>query len=362
MQPRTRIVVALGTIGAIAAVAIAWRASSSATREDERARASSSTIASTEGPLAASADARAMAALIEVDAGDARGARDAAGSTAIASARWGSGNGELGRERPQEGNAEGPMSLALAGREIVVLDQVNRGLVRFDRDGRPHAAGDAPETAQDVAVASNGTVAMLDRLAGKSVTLVDERGRTVGQLALPGALVGDPGMLTGVFVDGTTVYVEKEHGALVPIGTTDGRPLDDGPQLSGRPSRDGALLLTAVISSGAAGQVSLNAFDRKKNALRFARVYQLLRPTQAIVLLDTDARGTIYLGVAGGSAGEGMIACIDPGDGHALGRSGVPINTSAEESFRDFAVADDGTIVYVVRSDDGVEYRTARCP
>jgi hypothetical protein len=145
------------------------------------------------------------------------------------------------------------------------------------------------------------------------------------------------------------------------VGTTDGQPIDDGAPLQGRPSKDGALLLTAAITSTAGGQVSLNAFDRKKDTIRFARLYQFPRPARGIVLLDTDAKGTIYLGVAG-AAGEAQIACVDPGDGHTTARLTVPISATPEESMRDLAVGDDGTIVIALRTDDGVEYRATRCP
>ncbi|HEY8078708.1 MAG TPA: PQQ-binding-like beta-propeller repeat protein, partial [Labilithrix sp.] len=279
----------------------------------------------------------------------------------FARASWGSQLGQLGHSRLTEGNAEGPMSLAASGNEIVVLDQQNGRLVRWDKDGRPHAAGDARPTVQDIAVAKDGTVAMLDRLSAKAITLVDERGRTIGEVALSESRTGETGLLTGVFVDGNTVYVEKGHGALVPVATLDGKPADEGAQqLQGRPSRDGTLLLSARISSGAAGQIALNAFDRKKGALRFARVYQMIAEASAILLLDTDARGVVYLAASSGE--EAMIACIDPQGGQAIGRVEVAIGATPDESFRDMAVLDDGTIVYAYATEDGIEYRTARCP
>ena len=137
------------------------------------------------------------------------------------------------------------MSLVLAGRDLLVLDQVNGRLARYDETGRLRGTSDAPTTAQDLAVAKDGTVAMVDRLVGKAVTLVDASGRKVGELPLT-ARMPEPGLVTAVVIDGKDVYVEKEHGALVLIGTTDGKPAGEAVQLSGRPSKDGALLLTAV--------------------------------------------------------------------------------------------------------------------
>ena len=276
-------------------------------------------------------------------------------------ARWGSGRGELGRDRPQEGNPEGPMSLVLAGKNLLVLDQVNGRLARYDDKGRLLGTSDAPNTAQDLAVAKDGTVAMVDRLVNKSITLVDANGRKIGELPLT-SRISEPGLVTGVMVDGKNVYVEKEHGALVLIGTTDGKAATEEQQLSGRPSKDGALLLTAGLSSKPQGRAYLNAFDRKTQSLRFARQIQFPHPSQAIVLLDSDAKGTLYLGVAAGDPGDAHIACLDPGDGHVVGRTVVPLSHTPEEAFRDFTVGDDGTIAYAVRTDDGVQYRTVHCP
>jgi len=291
--------------------------------------------------------------------------RDASGVVTPASARvvarWGSGSGDLGHERPQEGNPEGPMSLVLAGRDLLVLDQVNGRLARFDETGRLLGTSDAPTTAQDLAVAKDGTVAMVDRLVGKTVTLVDANGRKVGELPLT-TRMPEPGLVTAVVIDGKDVYVEKEHGALVLVGTTDGRPASEAVQLSGRPSKDGSLLLTAGLASKAQGRAYLNAVDRKTTELRFARTILFPKPSQGIVLLDSDAKGTIYLGVAAGDPGDAYVACLDPGDGHVLGRVVLAMSHTPEESFRDFTVGDDGTIAFAVRTDDGVEYRTAKCP
>jgi hypothetical protein len=295
----------------------------------------------------------------EVFADDAQ-PRDA-GPNALIVARWGSGRGELGRDRPQEGNPEGPMSLVLAGRDLLVLDQVNGRLARYDAKGRLLSTSEAPSTAQDVAVGKDGTVAMVDRLVNKSVTLVDSSGRKIGELPL--SRVPESGLVTAVVIDGKDVYVEQEHGALVPIGTTDGKPAaDDAPTLSGRPSKDGTLLLTAGLSSAPQGRAYLNAFDRKAQALRFARTILFPRPSHAIVLLDSDAKGIIYLGVAAGEPGDAHIACLDPGDGHVLGRVALPLSHTPEEAFRDFTVGEDGTIAFAVRTEDGVQYRTATCP
>jgi hypothetical protein len=325
--------------------------SQSSARDDARARPPADDGAP--GPLASAERLEPNEVFAEA------GPRDS-GPNALVIARWGSARGELGRDRPQEGNPEGPMSLVLAGRDLLVLDQVNGRLARYDDKGRLLSTSDAPHTVQDLAVGKDGTVAMVDRLVDKTITLVDPSGRKIGELPL--TRVPESGLVTAVVVDGKDVYVEKEHGALVLIGGTDGKPADEAVELSGRPSKDGALLLTAGLSSKPQGRAYVNAFDRKTQALRFARTVLFPRPSQAIVLLDSDAKGKIYLGVAAGDPGDAYIACLDPADGHVLGRVVLPLSHTPEEAFRDFTVGDDGTIAFAVRTDDGVQYRTATCP
>lgn len=360
MQPRTKTIA-----GAAVVVLVALLAYRIASRSDDAAKApaprSSGAASASEMASGAPNPSAAASASAPPEPIAQRGAAADAGTRVLLSALWGSGVGKLGRDRPQEGNPEGPMSLVLAGHDLLVLDQVNGRLARYDADGRLKGTSDAPATAQDLAAGKDGTVAMIDRLAGKTVTLVDANGKKIGELPL-GARLPEPGLVTAVVIDGKDVYAEKEHGALVLLGTTDGTPAGESIQLAGRPSKDGTLLLTAGFSSKPAGRAYLNAMDRKTTTSRFAVQLSFPRPSHAIVLLDSDAKGTIYLGVAAGEPGEANIACLDPGDGHVLGRVVLPLSHTAEESFRDFTVGEDGTIAFAVRGESGVEYRTARCP
>ncbi len=318
------------------------------TREPVRASAAASGSASASAQIEMSMSAPAVSSVAP---------RVAAPAT-IASARWGSRRGELGRSRPTEGNPEGPMSFAVSGHALYVIDQVNGRMIRYDAHGKIIASSTIRETVQDVAIAKDGTVALLDRLGEKNVTLTDANGRRIGTLPLG---TNEPGLLTGVFVDGNTVYVEQGHGGLEGVGTTDGQPLTSPMTLGGRPTKNGALLINATLAAPE-GKLMINAIDRATAALRFARVIQMTKPSLAIVLLDSDDRGVVYAGVAAGSPESATVVCLDPIDGHVLGRVEVPLSSEADESFRDLAVDGDGTIVYALRTPDGVGYGTATCP
>ena len=288
--------------------------------------------------------------------------RTTKGPATVASLRWGSGDGQLGHKRPQEGNPEGPMSLAVGpGGETVVVDQVNGRLLRMAPDGSPRASIPIGEGAQDVAVGQNGTMAVLDRLVDRDVTVYSAGGKAIGTLPVEGTGIGEPGQVTGVFVDGNDVYVEREHGQLVLIGDTSGRSSSARTEIPGRPSRDGSSYVSAGIDFG---RVYLTAITREGERLRYTRPLPANGDVEGILLLDTDRMGTVYIATLGtqsdGTSGE-WLTCASLADGHVMAAVPVNENTLPEETFREFAVMDDGGVLHEEMTDSGVAYVRYDC-
>lgn len=276
---------------------------------------------------------------------------------------YGTKEGQLGREKPTEGNPEGPMSFAVTGEGTYVVDQVNERVLRLDKQGKVTARFPASRTTQDIAVAKDGTVALFDRHGKKSVALYDATGRSLGELPLQGPGIAQTGLSTGVFIDGKDVYAEREHGALVRLGSLDGKP-GDRKELSGRPSKDGQYLAGAW--KGPERGFLYSAFDRSKNQLRFNRSHIPSFPIAQLMLLDTDLRGRMYVGVqasdsSGSPRSEVIVYCFDAIDGHATGRAVYRMSDVADESFKDAVVTDDGTIVFQYRDEAGVHFGETRC-
>jgi hypothetical protein len=345
---------------AIAASIVAWRC---APRSPEKVNAGGIRRPDTEAAAPSHRPVRVPAAVANTPTSDA----STGGPRVVFFSPWGgSTTAQLGRDRPLEGNPTGPMSLARdAQGRLYVLDQVNGRIVRHGADGKPDATRDVRlRAAQDIAIGADGSMAVLDRLGDKAIALYGDDGSLRGQLPLGGELVEETGLVTGVFVDGKDVYVEREHGPLVRIGDTAGGPAEPRTEIPGRPSRDGLSYINAGIAEAAAGRAYVASIERATGDHRFTRELRLKSEIRSIQLLDTDLSGTIYLAVElhDDKAGEWIsLQCLEPLKGVPIGSAVLPANTLPEETFRDFTVLDDGGVVFAHRSEAGVSYEFYDC-
>ncbi len=277
---------------------------------------------------------------------------------------WGSGPNDLGRDRPKEGNPEAPMSLAIDSKGTRwVLDQVNKRLVRVDANGKHLPPLELLlQAAQDLAIAKDGTAAVMDRLVDKSVALISPEGKPMGELPLIGKGLTEGGAVTGVFIDGLNIVAERAHGDSVRLGSITGKRDEARTEVPGRPTRDARAYLTASIVSAAEGTVMLTVIDAATRAHRFTRQYTMPAAASSIVLLDGDVHGTVYLGAMLGTQPlSTAVLCVDALDGHPLGLAKLPVNSSADETFREVAISDDGDIVMLVRAENGAGLLRASC-
>ncbi len=214
-----------------------------------------------------------------------------------------------------------------------------------------------------MAITDDGKVAVLDRYTSKSIVIYDEKGNVSGEIPLQGEGIEETGLVTGVFADGKDVYVEKEHGSLVRVGTTDGQPASDRGEVPGRPSRDGQSFLHTGVIDPPAGRMYVSAVDRPTMQHRFTRELRLGAAIHGILMLDSDKLGTIYIATLLEQNGTEVVilTCLEPLNGFPVGSASLPVNTMPEETFRDLAVLDDGGVIYSVRTEQGVSYQRYDC-
>jgi hypothetical protein len=347
----------------VAAIAIVALWGRSGARKDDATTPSGSNAA-TNGANATTSNANANAN------GNANAAptmpTPASTTNVFAKEKWGSGLDELGRLRAKESNPEAPMSLAPGPNgQVIVLDQVNGRLVKLGPDGKPIGTTRTTLAApQDVATAKDGTTAVLDRLADKTVQIVGPDGNVLGALPIEGKGIAEGGGVTGVFVDGDKVYVEREHQQLVLVGDTSGRPSDARTEIPGRPSRDGQSYLNAWIDSPPTTSLYVTSTQRDPQAHRFTRQVTLIETAIGLLLLDTDRAGIIYVGALG-EASDGsqsiVLVCLEPQHGEILGETTLPPSTMPEETFRTMIVQDSGGVLYAMPTEGGEEILRADC-
>jgi hypothetical protein len=278
-------------------------------------------------------------------------------SKTVFSLPWGTSSGSLGKSDPKEGNPEAPMSVVVDKNGVSwVLDQVNQRIVRIGKDGKVidtipiHLRG-----AQDLALAKDGSVLVLDRLADKQIAIIGPDGKVRASMAFEGKGVPEPGAVTGVFTDGDKVYVEREHEQLVLVGDTKGNTDPDRKEIPGRPSRDGTFYVNAYMTTVPGVEAIVSATDKASEAHRFTRKITSPVTLGGIVLLDTDGAGIIYLGVlTEGDAPQVVIYCLEPSHGAPVGSVSAPANTSPHETFRELTVLDSGGVLYMSRGEGGV--------
>jgi hypothetical protein len=294
---------------------------------------------------------------------------DAQTHRTLVQAQWGGLPGKLGKSRPNEANPEGPMSFGFtADGRMLALDQVNRRLAWFNPDGGFDRSQEVSQKApQDVAVGPDGKVAVLDRLGDKNIEILDKDGRSLGKLPLEGPGIPEGGGVTGVFMDGDKVYAEYEHGRVILIGGTDGKPATDRTDLPGRPSRDGTLWLAAGIVNAQDGRMWVSATERSTSEHRFTRELRMPMPILRILLLDSDRAGIIYTATHLGDetldqAAGVQVVCLDPQHGEPTGRVYIPVpDDPPEEIFRSMIVLEGGGVVIAVPGGPSMDYQVYYC-
>jgi hypothetical protein len=173
--------------------------------------------------------------------------------------------------------------------------------------------------------------------------------------------VPEGGGVTGLFADDNGIYVERDHEAVVRIADANGVADPNRPELVGRPSRDGRLLLSAAIGDPMTGEIQVSAVDRSSGQPAWQQTLHLAVPVIHIVTLDSDRQGMVYVAVDVGREAptppypilDERIVIARLGSGGApRGLLEVPPLPTADESFRPITVDDDGTI-YVMAAGDG---------
>ena len=244
---------------------------------------------------------------------------------------------------------------------ILIVDQINRRVVRY-KDGK--LASVIPiggDTVQDMAIGAEGRVVLLDRFVDRGIQVYGPDGKLLNDVSLPSKL--DLGSLTGVFADEHGIYVERDHGQVSQVADANGNRIEGSKELSGRPSRDGQLLLSAALLERESGQVQIRAYDRSRGTVVFSKVVQLPTPVLHLVMLDSDKSGRIYFAAVTALeeqtppyqlSDEALFAVQLGRDGSERSRLKLPPLHGSDETFRPVTVDDAGHLLVMQSTDAGL--------
>jgi hypothetical protein len=288
----------------------------------------------------------------------------APGETLVRGA-WGSQPGQFGRRRDPESNPEAPMAIAAGAHgDFAVVDQLNRRVQRFHNGKLTGTISIGGDTVQDIALGANGRTLLLDRLADGNVQVYDSAGNLVNEVTLAGAGVKEGGGVTGVFADDQGIYVESEHDKVVRVAGPDGKSDPNRPELLGRPTRDGRLLVSAALAGQGSDTATVSAFDRASGKPAWQTPVAFGAPILHLVMLDSDAHGMVYVAADVGRESPEppypiieeriVVARLGPG-GAPRGTITVPATQSADETFRPMSVDDDGNVYVMVPGERGLD-------
>ncbi|MBM4397689.1 MAG: hypothetical protein FJ087_18625, partial [Deltaproteobacteria bacterium] len=205
---------------------------------------------------------------------------------------WGSGGAMLARRGGDESSPEGPMSFAVApdGR-FFVLDQASGRVAVFRPDGSLDARMALPATTfQDIDLAPDGRVVVLDRLVRNSLLVLGPGGETLGEHRIDGPGIPEGGAVTALMVRPDGAWLEVLHEQSVRVLGPDLAPCERA-AIPGRPAHGGAAdgwLAAEIAEAGAVAVVSGRpGGERVRGTVRAAGAIT------RIAWLEADAAGRV---------------------------------------------------------------------
>jgi hypothetical protein len=270
---------------------------------------------------------------------------------------WGPGPTEAGRRMDPESAPEGPMSFHVtAGGDIFILDQVNLRILKCDDSGGLVStiplSGD---TFQDMAVAQDGRIVLLDRLARAEVVVLDAGGRETASYPVTGQGIAEGGGITAMFLDGDGLWLEYNHERIVRIldGTLHACSRT---VLKGRKAGSAGRMVSAALAGQ--GRVGLEVTDTTSGTTLAESEIDFGSDLYRIAWVQADAKGSLHAMVhlvTGHSVpAEKVLALRLDGNLKQTGSFESPCTIRPWEQFREFQVLPDGRVFQMAFLDSGV--------
>ena len=200
---------------------------------------------------------------------------------------------EVGRIQGNESDSEGPKAFAVdPDGGVLLLDQVNQRILRFDASGaRAGEIGLPASTFDDVEQYEGRAVLALDRLVGKRLLVLDPKGAVLVDVAVEGRGIERAGLITAMLPRPDGVWLEVQHRHSVKVLDRDLAPCERQ-VVVGRPIVNGRSLHAALDDRGGV-KLSTRARNERREGGEVTLVAQ--SPIRRIVWSDADPAGRIHV-------------------------------------------------------------------
>ena len=275
---------------------------------------------------------------------------------------WGAGPMESGRRPAQESAPEGPMSFTVsADGDIYLLDQVNLRVMRFDGSGALLSAIPiSSDTFQDIEVAGDGRILLLDRLVRGAVVVLSRDGQEIAAHPVTGPSIPEGGGITAMLLEDDGLWIEYNHERSVRLLDGSLKACDPS-MLEGRRSGKAGQTVSAALAGQ--GMVKLRVIDGATGTTVLQKEIDLGQDLYRIAWVQTDEHGSLHamfhVVQTAGQAGQPPLREWVEGyrmDGKLArtGRFESPFTIRPWEQFKEFKVLGDGQVLQMAFSDDGV--------
>lgn len=275
-------------------------------------------------------------------------------SQAVVSAPWGSGVGQLGRERVEEGSAEGPTSFVVdaAGR-VHLLDSVNGRIQIFTKDAPPETVMLPPGLFDDLEIVGPGRYALLSLHYQPGIVFLKKDGSVEAEVGFTPPFIDTPSLITALHRVGEELWVEVGDESLVRVAGLDGKALEPDTVLGKLLGPSGALgvnLEGETVSITAAGAGSPLA------------TLQVGARASEVTLLAPGTDGGMLVAIRSDIEGDDPEVSVESHRLYALNAKGavqwsakLPTLSEPERVFRAVRMGDDGWVYALNLTAKGAE-------
>ena len=276
---------------------------------------------------------------------------------------WGTHGSAVGKDDGNQSAPMGPMSFTVGpDGELFVLDQLNFRVLRFTADGELDVEFTLPwDTYQDLELAQDGALLVVDRLVQSSILVLDEAGVALGDHYVVGEGIPEGGGITATFVHDDGVWLEFAHTYVI-------RVLDELLAPCPETIHSGRLLgggeTRIVASLDGTGGAALLLEDMESGGILAEQTISFRDRIDRIIWIEGDGRGHIVVtlhmwplegDVAARAGGDYVVGIVYDEQLRVVDTFHSPHTIVQWEQFREFKVTPDGHVYQMAFTRDGMQ-------